>query len=387
MTTPLRIHFPGSDPPFIGKRWKIPDHTNGPDSFHILPAETTDIYIRQLFRNSRINDGMRLKVAVKYARIWGVEDEPEIIYARAETADSSHRFCLRFIFNARLATNDKLLETYDMYQRLIADAKFHSRQLMNFAGTLVPRHFGMWLMETADWAGTVLFSLTQWCGVPFSRLLGTAYDTLENRLLVGRTFEMLHDHGILYDSHSFTKLLGHVLIDIHDPAVASDPHKLLTGMAPCYIVSFPTAAAHHACQRKIPVVPLGSYVRHGDYGCRELVKVLFALDFFEPRDDIEIDTPTEDVLKWHTAYMKHNGALVPCNGHALIALRAKLFPKHRPLYGHTFDVKFSGHPEYPLVQLLRKALPASTASSGASKCAESISVRTSSAGSDSSEEL
>ncbi|KAF7323772.1 hypothetical protein MKEN_00598300 [Mycena kentingensis (nom. inval.)] len=385
MTSHLRIHFPGSDTPFIAGRWKIPDHTIGP--FHLLPAETTDIYIRQLFRNSRINDGMRLKVAVEYARIWGAEDEPEIIYARAETADGAHRFCLRFIFNADLATNDKLLETYDMYQRLIADAKFHTRHLMNVAGTLVPRHFGMWFMETADWAGTVLFSLTQWCGVPFSRLLGTPYDTLENRLLIGRTFEMLHDHGILYDSHLLTQLMRHVLIDIHDPAVAPDTHKLLMGMAPCYIVSFPTAAAQHVCQRKTPILPLGSYVPRADYGCRELENVLFSLDFFEPRNDIDIETPTEDVLKWHRAYMQHNGAAVPCNGHALIALRAKLFPKHRPLYGHTFAVTFSGDPEYPLVQLVRKALPTSAASSGASKYAESISVRTSSAGSDSSEEL
>ncbi|KAF7323788.1 hypothetical protein MKEN_00599900 [Mycena kentingensis (nom. inval.)] len=385
MNSPVRIHFPDSDESFIARRWKIPQRNSG--TFQRLSPETTHIHVRQLFRNSQVNGGMRLRVPVQSARTWGLEDELEIVYARAETADGAQRFCLRFIFNADYATHDPMLETFRIYSNLLEDAKFHANHLPRAADVLVPRHFGMWFMETEQWAGMVLFSLTQWCGTSFSHLVGTKYDTLATRLAIGRTFEMLHDHGILYASQPHKDIMRHALVDI-DPAL-DDSSNPLDPRTRCFVVSFSAAAAHHSCNRKMPVLPLGPYLRKTDYGCRELVMVTRSLGFFAPRADIEIRMPIEDVLRWHAAYMKRNGAAVPCNRHALVALRAKLFPQHASLYGRGFHINFSGDSEYPLVELVPRAKSLGAASSGVTtdKCNENISVRTSSSGSDSSEDI
>lgn len=79
----------------------------------------------------------------------------ELLYARAG-AKNGEEFCLRFLFNAEVATKDTGSTTLGMCQRLMRDATFHSNYLREAKGKLVPVHYGMWIMDTEGWAGKVL---------------------------------------------------------------------------------------------------------------------------------------------------------------------------------------------------------------------------------------
>jgi hypothetical protein len=48
---------------------------------------------------------------------------------------------------------------------------------------MVPVHYGVWLMNTGDWAGKVLFSIAQYCGVAWHGLRFTKFNTEANRFV------------------------------------------------------------------------------------------------------------------------------------------------------------------------------------------------------------
>ncbi|KAJ6581463.1 hypothetical protein B0H19DRAFT_1115313 [Mycena capillaripes] len=197
----------------------------------------------------------------------------------------------------------------------------------------------MWLMDTGDWAGKVLFSITQWCGVSWNELLYTKMNTTANRILVGRTFEALHDacfgHGDIGGFDSFR----HAIIDVDAPGLSQE--DLLNGRAPCYIVGFSEAEAEHQCMRKAPVVPLGSYLSAKQVGCKEIADVLLLLRFLKK---VPTRVSAAEALEWHAKYSERNPDQP--NIVVLIAQRAKLFA-HVPSVYPQLDVLFEGEGEYP----------------------------------------
>ncbi|KAF7337840.1 hypothetical protein MVEN_02006900 [Mycena venus] len=232
--------------------------------------------------------------------------------------------------------------------RLIKDAKFHSTHLADVEGLIVPIHYGMWLMDTGEWAGKVLFSITQWCGMSWNELSYTRMNTEANRILVGRTFEALHDYGVDHGGLNDFDNFRHVIIDIHAPGLSRE--DLLNGKAPCYITCFSEAHVKHSCTRRVPVLPLGSYISAEDVGCNEISDVLLLLDF---KKRVNTRVSASQALEWHTKY----SALYPDvdNMDALIAQRAKLYPEAPSVYEEHLTVSFDGDDEYSKAVIWRIA--------------------------------
>nr|GAT52240.1 predicted protein [Mycena chlorophos] len=311
---------------FTAYRWSLPGKDQG--NFSSLPdvAQTLRIPLRSFFANS-LGDQRRVNMPVSAACGWGIEDMARIYYARAVAPDGT-RFCLRFIFNAVEATANRNPENVQHYRRLITDARFHSDHLQATAGVITPIHYGVWAMDTKSWAGMVFFSLTQWCGVSWRSLYGTKMDTPENRLLVGRTFEMLHDigiqlDGVVADSGDFR----HVLFDVDDPGVSPD-------------LIF--KSGNHKCGRKIPIVPTGPI--HA-CGCEELDSVLFLLGFSKP---LEAPISADDAVKWYEEYARRHPSY--SNSSILIAQRQRLYPNYPAVYSG-LTIAFQDETEYPPLTL------------------------------------
>ncbi|KAJ7146231.1 hypothetical protein C8R44DRAFT_10072 [Mycena epipterygia] len=297
----IRIQFEGLKGSYTARKWRIPtidyDSDDAPP-FEPIPADSTSLLVtsnKSLYLNRR-GDGRPCPVSLENARKWGFNDKEstKLIYARAKS--STKRFCLRFVFNAQQSTCDRRTNTFRAYHRLVKDAKFHATHLIPIEGLLVPFHYGMWLMDTGEWAGKVLFSITQWCGMPWSELSHTKLNTEANRyafpsssslklaqlvsvyrVLVGRAFEALHDHGVDHGGLRHLHDFRHVIIDVHAPNLSRA--DLLDGKAPCYIVGFSEALADHECARKLPLVPLSAYVEEEEVGCAEIADVILLLDF------------------------------------------------------------------------------------------------------------
>ncbi|KAF8880716.1 hypothetical protein CPB85DRAFT_433872 [Mucidula mucida] len=74
------------------------------------------------------------------------------------------------------------------------------------AGTLVPRHYGVWCAKTGKWGGTVLCSVTEWAGVSWDKVAARKGDATMIKKAIGRTVERLHDryihHHQLYRRHA-----------------------------------------------------------------------------------------------------------------------------------------------------------------------------------------
>ncbi|KAJ7439234.1 hypothetical protein FB451DRAFT_1570061 [Mycena latifolia] len=223
---------------------------------------------RSLFINQQ-GDRRPQELTLDHIRKWG--DDTELIFARAKCGDASKRFCLRMLLNAEL----------------LKDAKFHSTHLADIKGSFVRLYYGMWVMNTGEWAGKVLFSLTQWCGISWRELAFTRLNTQADRILVGRAFEALHDHGIDHRGIRNVRDFRHALVDDHAPGLTQA--DLLNGKAP---------------------LPEGA-------------------------------TPASAALEWHVKYSE----LYPDESNAcvLIAQRARLYPEMPPLY-HNIEVSIENMP-------------------------------------------
>ncbi|KAJ6504655.1 hypothetical protein C8R47DRAFT_153640 [Mycena vitilis] len=205
----------------------------------------------------------------------------ETVFAKAQSG--TDRFCLRLVFHADKVYRDTRSTKHRALCRLVDDAKFHATHLPDVEGSMVPIHYGMWLMDAGDWAGMVLFSVTEWGGTSWNELSRTRMNTEANRILVGRTFEALHDYGVYWGGLERSPAgFRHVVIDTNAPGLSRE--DLLNGKAPCYIVGFSEAEVGHDCARTLPILPLGSYLKPGQLGCAEIADVLILLGFMKPRE-------------------------------------------------------------------------------------------------------
>ncbi|KAJ7880357.1 hypothetical protein B0H14DRAFT_3434603 [Mycena olivaceomarginata] len=239
MATTIRVHFEGSPYQYTAKRWNIPNHDH---PFQSMPADATALIVpqtRSLFFNDQF-DKRPQAITLDAAKNWGVDDDDTgLVFALAKTTTSG--FCLRLVLNADKFIRHKNSKRFQAFARLVRDAQFHSAHLDEIEGLIVPIHYGMWLMDTGDWAGKVLFSITQWCGISWNELSYTRMNTEANRILVGRTFEALHDSGVDYGGLSGFDIFRHAIIDISAPGLTrDDPPEC------------------HQCMRRVPVLPLAS---------------------------------------------------------------------------------------------------------------------------------
>ncbi|KAF8166591.1 hypothetical protein K438DRAFT_1857002 [Mycena galopus ATCC 62051] len=340
----IRVWFQPSPYQYTAARWNIPDHDH---PFAPLPADATPLIIpeRSLFWNDLI-DKRPEKITLDQAQTWGLDDDDMgLIFARATSTTA--QFCLRLVLNAEKFIQNKKSKRFRALVRLVKDARFHSAHLDEIEGSFVPVHYGIWLMDTGDWAGKVLFSLTQWCGISWNALAYTRMDNQANRILVGRTFEALHDSGVDFGGLSDRGLFRHVVIDVHAPGLTRD--DLLNGRAPCYITGFSEAHISHQCMRRVPVLPLGSYLSAEEAQCKEIWQVLVLLGFLK-RVDTRVSVSA--ALEWHDKY----SGLHPDadNSAVLIAQRARLYPEALSVYDGQLTVSFEGHDEYSevIIQLV-----------------------------------
>ncbi|KAJ7160110.1 hypothetical protein C8R46DRAFT_363040 [Mycena filopes] len=293
---------------YTARYCNIPGHDG---LFHALPADATGLIIpetRSLFTN-RLGDRRSREITLDQARTWGSANrqDTETIFVRANST-TSERFCLRLVLNPQKVVRRKKSAQYAAYRRLIDDAKFHSSCLPEAEGSLVPRHYGIWLMETGDWAGQIMFSLTQWGGISWNELLHSKFNTEANRILVGRTFEALHDFGVDHGGLGLSK------------------EDRLSGKAPCYIVGFSEAERDHVCGRKLPILPLGSFLHPDDVGCSEIGSALILLDLMQKSDKLH---SASEVLDWYTKYSERHPDAP--NWEVLLIQRAKFFPYMPPI--------------------------------------------------------
>ncbi|KAF7299580.1 hypothetical protein HMN09_00963300 [Mycena chlorophos] len=332
---PIEVHFEGIErEPFVAEMCRVPgsDRPFTTALPHPPPPETLKLSVASdAFFVNNYSDNHRIALPISDARLWGTcsGGELRIFYARATattTEGETMRFCLRFIFDAENNTR-KISPNYVFLEDLIADAQFHFKHLRAAAGTIVPAHYGPWKMDTGKWAGVVVFSLTQWCGTPWATICNTKYNTLANRLLVGRTFEQLHDLGIqLTRSMGCTDNYCQVLLDIEHPSAT--PERCFDGRARCYVVSFSNASVHN-CQRKLPVLPIArSLFNDPLFGCDELSNVSALMGFMEA--SFTPETAADEALRWHKEYTTRHPT--HRNSAVLIAQRASLFPNAIPLY-------------------------------------------------------
>ncbi|KAF7312557.1 hypothetical protein MIND_00269700 [Mycena indigotica] len=268
----ITISFQDS-PSFAAYEWEIPDHARG---FPPLPSGVTSLHVAaDAVYRTYVGDRRRLRCSVEHVRGWGRKpsNEAEALYVHARSTTTDDGFFLRLLPNAEHSTQDRALESFSRYEKLVADA----------AGVLVPRHHGIWIMDTGKWAGIVLFSVLQWCGVPFTDFVRARADTESIRVRVGRVFELLHDFGVVH--RGTDDLLEKVIFDM--------PHYEATQVLRCYIVDFSEAEAGHVCARRLPAVPLGAFVPSRTFGCREMAGLTCCLDF-----NAHPDT-NEDVPPYH----------------------------------------------------------------------------------------
>ncbi|KAJ7741365.1 hypothetical protein B0H16DRAFT_1694062 [Mycena metata] len=331
MTT-VQVRFQGHPYRYTAVPFDIPSQDN---SFEPMPANATSIIVpqsRSIFIN-RYADRRRIELTLDEARTWeyGPGDETEMIFAQAKTTGTSPgRFCLRMIFDLR---------SYRAYQRLLMDADFHSTHLSDADGhgVLVPAHYGMWLMDTGNWAGKVFLSITQWCGISWNEISYTKANTEANRcrrILVGRTFEALHDYGIALGGLRSSTDTRHFLFDINTPGLTKT--NILNGRTPCYVVGFSDVEANHECQRKLPILPHGSFVPFEKVGCREIASVSCMLKFMKKSEPA---TSASVALQWHDEYSKRYPTM--SNLDVLMAQRAKLYTNMPPVYSQEAPVSFA----------------------------------------------
>ncbi|KAF8215482.1 hypothetical protein K438DRAFT_1749514 [Mycena galopus ATCC 62051] len=94
--------------------------------------------------------------------------------------------------------------------------------------------------------------------------------------------------------------------------------------------------------RRVPVLPLGSYLPTEEVRCEEISHVLLLLDFMK-RADTRVSASA--ALEWHDKYSE----LYPDadNLEVLIAQRARLYPEAPSVYDGQLTVSFEGNDEYP----------------------------------------
>ncbi|KAF7364829.1 hypothetical protein MVEN_00353000 [Mycena venus] len=347
----IRVYFEGSAQQYNAKRWNIPNHV---EPFEPLPADVTCLVVprtRSLFMNAHY--GERLEISLDETKTWGLDDENDtaLIFARARTPTST--FCLRMVLNTEKFIRHQRSNRYQVLDRLVKDAQFHSSHLADLQGQMVPIHYGMWLMNTGDWAGRVLFSITQWCGVSWNVLELTQMNTKANKILIGRTFEALHDFGVIYDDLSHVESFRHAIIDINSPGLSHE--DLLNGKASCYITGFSKAHTNHRCMRRVPILPLGSFLSDEEVGCVETADVLAPLDFMKKENT---DVSASEALEWYAKYSE----LYPDadNMDVLIAQRARLYPTVPSVCEGHLTVTFNGNDEYSRA-IIRRTAPVDSA--------------------------
>ncbi|KAJ6536566.1 hypothetical protein DFH09DRAFT_1283778 [Mycena vulgaris] len=338
--TTIHIRFERLACEYTASSWSIPNHH---EPFEPLLTNAIVIAKDQSLIFNRGGDRLPRKVEFEEARTWGLDDgDSSLVYGQAQSSDGATHFCLRLLLNAEETARDPKSSAFCAYARLLTDAKFHSKYLVKAEGVLVPLHYGLWLMDTGDWGGKVLCSITQWCGRSWYDLSRTdsEMNTEANKILVGRTLEALHDYGVTHGGVKNPSDLRHIILDIDAPWLSQEDRR--NGRALCYVVDFAAARFNHGCARKLPVLPLDAFVNAEDVGCSELVTVAYLLKFVE----ISKLTPSSDTykaLKWHANYSNLYPAMSNCD--VLIAQRAKLFHHMPPLYPE-LRVSFEGIDEY-----------------------------------------
>ncbi|KAJ7160121.1 hypothetical protein C8R46DRAFT_363315 [Mycena filopes] len=342
MTSNMQVYFEGVPRPYPTTPWDIPGHRAA--SFQPLPADAATLVVQQtcsLFVN-RHSDKRPAQITMDEAIYWGNDlAHDEMIFAQAKTRTS--RFCLRMILDFENVLRHKTSPRHRAYQRLLRDAEFHLAHLSELEGVLVPVHYGMWLMDTGKWARKVLLSITQWCGMSWRDLCWTRANTEANRILVGRTFEALHDRGIVLCDLSSSFDFRQVMFDVNAPGLSQDD-ILNGGKTPCYIVGFSEARANHVCKRKLPILPLGFYIPSSKVGCTEIAAVLLFLKFMDMEEDVTPPIPAVEVLEWYDEYSRRYPTKDSLE--VLLAQRAKFFPAAPPLYPGLVKVSFAGDDLY-----------------------------------------
>ncbi|KAF7314509.1 hypothetical protein MKEN_00923900 [Mycena kentingensis (nom. inval.)] len=333
-STEIRVAFDDIQPasePFVAQFWSVPGI---PDRFAGFPNNTNTLRIPQnsLFSNYGAREAARKVMPLKTAREWGINyPEDRVFYAKAQAEDGSC-YCLRFIFNADRVAVDPHHPKHENCVNMVQDARFYVEHGKIGASLFIPMHFGLWLMETDDFAGVVIVSVTQWCGTPFKTIMNTEYDTLANRILVGRTLEIMHDAGLELNGYMGDyKHLTNILIDLDDPCLSKDDK--MNGRARCYIADL-SGARTHTCERQLPILPFASHLSSTAFGCREIGNAAFLLGFL-PSKGWDAEPYVRDVVatkavNWYNAYYDNHESYA--NWAVLAAQRTKLFPNLPPVY-------------------------------------------------------
>ncbi|KAJ7175643.1 hypothetical protein C8R46DRAFT_1030680 [Mycena filopes] len=190
-------------------RWVIPYPAS-------RPTGLMNPKVHSLFIN-RWGDRRSREITLDEARTWGSADrqDTETIFVRANST-TTERFCIRLVLNPREVVRRKASPQYAAYRRLIDDAKFipinsPKQREVSCLGTMGS---GSWRPATGTRE------------IPFLRVTMLTFP----RILVGRTFEALHDYGVDHGGLGNSEKFRHVVVDLDAPGLSKE--DWLNGKAP-----------------------------------------------------------------------------------------------------------------------------------------------------------
>ncbi|KIY70426.1 hypothetical protein CYLTODRAFT_419781 [Cylindrobasidium torrendii FP15055 ss-10] len=227
-------------------------------------------------------------------RAWRTDQRPRAVYFKAEGQINgvTKQFCVKMMSDWPNA-----LRTYYKGKGgscpLNDDAALYAQHLRRRAKIIpfIPKQYGVWVAATHEFAGRVLFSVSDWAGDAFVNLRNTWADTPDVRALIAHHMEVLHDQGIIHNGLESIPLLHHVLLDLTGFSKANPPTK--DRLPPCSIVDFSKASAKHACARTLPFVKLDVCVFPELFDCDEgwhLLILLYMMPKCPPTSDDKVDS-------------------------------------------------------------------------------------------------
>ncbi|KAF8917328.1 hypothetical protein CPB85DRAFT_193781 [Mucidula mucida] len=244
-------------------------------------------------------------------------------------------FCLKVVFNTEKVEPDHYCK--QAIRRLLADANFYGHHLRDVAGTLVPRHYGVWRAKTGEWGGTVLCSVTEWGGVTWDTVAAKKRDTTMVKKAIGRTIERLHNHSIHHNQLHHASQVHHLLVRFDKTDAGT--------ITRCFVVDF-SKAAKVPCARNLPILPIDADVYDGPEGkgCEEARSVTYLLDMSEPEVDMSPSSNMCRAIRFCERYSAQHPSLD--NAAVMVVQRHHFFSDEPPLEP---DITFGFRPDGKVV--------------------------------------
>ncbi|KAF8880715.1 hypothetical protein CPB85DRAFT_1340875 [Mucidula mucida] len=280
------------------------------------------------------SEGLSLKITFSEALAWGngIDTDSSVFFPTFHgEGDEQQKFCVKVLFNVEKAEPDD--NCYKAADKMLADAKFYGQNLRGVAGVLVPRHYGVWRARTGEWGGTMLCSITEWAGTPWTQLVAAGRATTDLAIKLGRSVERLHDRGIHHHTLYIPADLHHLLFRVDKTAAGST--------TTCFVIDF-SRARMTPCTRNLPILPVDLNDLGPTVGCEEALNLIYILRMYHK--DVKVELPSSHLYR-AIRFVSHYSAQHPSlsNAEVMLVQRHHFFADEPPLEPDiTFEFRADG---------------------------------------------